>query len=289
MHSVFAATLHQRIARLEANATLFDPEQLHARMEALDQLDALLPDAHSMRIDSQLARALALREKLEAANSAIYEAIRNQISAGCGAESLHKWIDHCRGAGTPQPGLGYDHLDELIAGVLALKEPVSETALASEMVFYQPTPARHILEMLRLSVLSEDDVLIDLGSGLGHVPMLSSILTRARAIGFEIDPAFVRCAHQCAQNLGINRVTFIQQDARNADLSAGTVFHLYTPFTGGILRSVLDQLRCQAGRRQIRVCTLGPCTPAVAEQPWLQACTPVDPERIVCFSSRIIA
>ena len=42
------------------------------------------------------------------------------------------------------------------------------------------------------------------------------------------------------ERLKLERVTFIQQDARAADFSGGTVFYLYTPFTGSILRSVLD-------------------------------------------------
>lgn len=261
------------------------PDQLRARMDALDELDALIADSRAMRIESQFARAVALREKLEAANGAAYAAIREEVRGGGGAECLRKWIEQCSETGAPQPGLGYDHLDELILGVLGLKEPVSKSVLAPEMVFYQPTPARHILEMIRLNELDENDVLIDLGSGLGHVPMLASILTGARAIGIEIDGAFVRCARECAAGLGLERVTFVEADAREADLSAGTVFHLYTPFTGGMLRAVLDRLRNEAERRAIRMCTLGPCAEVVAAEPWLRATTLVDGNRVSCFRS----
>jgi hypothetical protein len=62
---------------------------------------------------------------------------------------------------------------------------------------------------------------------------------------------------------------FVQGDARAADLSDGTVFYLYTPFTGTILRDVLNLLRDEAVRREIRICTFGLCTPAVAEEQWL--------------------
>lgn len=289
MHSEIAGTLHQRIARLEANPTLFDPEQLRARMEALDELDALIPESREIRVDSQFARAMALREKLEAANDAVCEAIRCEIRRGVGAECLHKWIEQCVGAGEPQPGLSYDNLDELIAGVLALREPVSESVLAPEMVFYQPTPARHILDMIKLSSLTKNDVLIDLGSGLGHVPMLASILTGARAIGIEIDPAYVRCARECARSLNLNRVEFMHADARHADLSAGTVFHLYTPFTGEMLRTVLARLRREGEQRAIRVCTLGPATTTIAAEPWLHPDTAIDTERITRFHSQPIA
>lgn len=262
------------------------PDQLRARMDALDELDALIADSHAMRIESQFARAVALREKLEAANGATYAAIREQVRGGGGAECLRKWIEQCSEIGAPQPGLGYDHLDELIPGVLGLKEPVSDSVLAPEMVFYQPTPARHILEMIRASELGDDDVLIDLGSGLGHVPMLASILTGARAIGIEIDGAFVRCARECATGLGLEGVEFVHADARVADLSAGTMFHLYTPFTGAMLSTVLDRIHREAEKHEIRVCTLGPCAGVVAAKPWLKAATLVDAERITCFRSK---
>lgn len=278
-----------RLAHVEADASLFEPEQLRARMVALDELDVLIPDSRAIRIESLFARAVALREKLEAANAAVYVAIRDEVRRGAGAECLQKWIEQCGDAGEPQPGLGYDHLDELIPGVLGLDEPANESVLAPEMVFYQPTPVRHILEMIRLSGLGKDDLLIDLGSGLGYVPMLASILTGTRAIAIEIDPAYVRCARECARSLNLHHINFVQADARDADLSAGTVFHLYTPFTGEMLRTVLDRLRHEGKQRAIRVCTLGPCTPAVAEEPWLKACTAVDTERITCFESRPIA
>lgn len=278
--------LSEWLARIEADAALFEPDRLRTRMSALDELDALIPDPHACRTDSLLARAMALRERLEAANRKVYEAIREVIRRGEGAASLHKWIEHCSDAETPRPGLGYDHLDELIAGVLDWREPAGEAVLAPEMVFYQPTPARHILEMIRISELGRNDVLVDIGSGLGHVPMLASILTGARVIGIEIDAVFVRCARECAMGLGLDQVTFVEVDARGANLSTGAVFHLYTPFTGTMLRAVLDRLRDEGERRPLCICTLGPCAEVVAEEPWLRATTLVDAGRITCFRTR---
>ena len=229
---------------------------------------------------------MALRERLEAANGAVYAAIRDEVRRGVGRGVFAQVDRAVRRCWSAAAGAWLRPSDELIAGVLGLHEPVSEAVLTPEMVFYQPTPARHILEMIRASGLGEDDVLIDLGSGLGHVAMLASILTGARAIGIEVDPAFVRCARECAAGLGLERVTFAEADARDADLSAGTVFHLYTPFTGGMLRSVLDRLRREADKRAIRVCTLGPCVEVVAKQSWLRAATVMDTDRMSCFVSR---
>ena len=184
-------------------------------------------------------------------------------------------------------GLGYDYLDDLILGVLRFEETGAAIAPATpEMVFYQPTPARHIFDLIHRTALAEQDVLIDLGSGLGHVPLLAAICTKARSIGIEREPVYVDVARHSAEALNLRSVTFIQQDAREAKLSAGTVFYLYTPFTGNILRSVLDALQHEGERRTIRICTFGPCTATVAEEHWLEAIGVPQADRVALFRSR---
>jgi len=134
--------------------------------------------------------------------------------------------------------------------------------------------------------LTEQDVLIDIGSGLGHVPMLVSICTLARCVGIELQTAYVECARFTAQQLKLDNVTFLDQDVRAADLSRGTVFYLYTPFTGSMLRAVLDRLRTESGKRGIRICTFGSCTTTVAYERWLRALDASDEDRIAVFRSR---
>jgi hypothetical protein len=156
-------------------------------------------------------------------------------------------------------GARYDYLDEVIVGVLRFEETgVAIVQPTPEMVFYQPTPARHIFDLIDRTALNEQDVLVDLGSGLGHVPLLASICTRARSIGVELEPVYVDCARQSAESLNLKNVTFVQQDARAAKLTDGTVFYMYTPFTGIMLRAVLDSLKREGDRRDIRICTFGP-------------------------------
>jgi len=154
------------------------------------------------------------------------------------------------------------------------------------MVFYQPTPARHIFEMFERTALGPDDVLIDLGAGLGHVPMLAAIATPARAIGVEIEPAYVACAQRAADSLRLGRASFMEGDARDADLSEGTVFYLYTPFSGQMLRGMLDRLAERARDRPIKVCSFGPCSMIVAEEAWLHTTDPIHTERLVLFQSK---
>jgi len=133
------------------------------------------------------------------------------------------------------------------------------------------------------SALSAADVLVDLGSGLGHVALLTSMLTGVQGLGIEVEAAYVASAQECAQSLNLNRVRFIHEDARAADLSSGTVFYLYSPFTGSILADVLERLRKESTRRPIRICTLGPCTCTLAQEAWLQANALPHPGQVTIF------
>jgi hypothetical protein len=279
---MISADLHEFLAQLETDSSLFAPDQLRRRLDALDELDA-----EAFRADPQEQRVTSMRRRLEAANAAVYEAIRHQILHGSARDALMPWIERCAGPATTASGLGYECLDELIGGVLQLHEPdAGQIHPGPEMVFYQPTPARHILYLLRLCALTEADVLIDLGSGLGHVPLLASLLTGARSIGIEMESAYVATARACAQSLGLNRAAFLEQDARDADLSSGTVFYLYTPFIGSILDNVLHKLRRESAHRPVRICTFGPCTQAVAREPWLTTSAAPEIDRIAFFRSR---
>lgn len=283
--------LRSLVEELEQDRTLHDPDRLCRRVEALDRLEIYLLDGHSPALNAQFyRRAKALSARLEAANGELFQSIRREIQRGAGPDTLLSWVHQsglAHGEGYEYHGEGYDYLDELIIGVLQFEEPGAAVApLGAEMVFYQPTPARHIFDLIRRTSLTERDVLIDLGSGLGHVPLLASICTSARSIGIELESAYIDCARESAQGLNLNNVTFLQQDARTADLSAGTVFYLYTPFIGTILRAVLDSLRREAARRQIRICTFGPCTPIIAQEQWLEAMGPLDADRIAVFCSR---
>jgi hypothetical protein len=115
---------------------------------------------------------------------------------------------------------------------------------------------------------------------------LASILTGNRALGVEFQPAYVASAQESAQRLHLRHVRFVAADAREADLSGGTVFYLFSPFTGSILTDVLSRLRKENAERPIRICSLGPCTGILNDQKWLEACAPPDPERIAVFKSR---
>ena len=267
------------IKALESERGLDAPERLRERIEALDRLDAL------MGVEGAWAqRAQALQQRLEAANLLQFEAIRAAVRYGKGRVALQRW--QLAGDADCRSGDAYDWRDELVSGVLRFGEPGEASVLAPEMVFYQPTPARHVFDLFDRLALTADDVLVDLGSGLGHVPLLAAICTPARSIGVEIEPAYVAGARDCAQALRLANARFVQGDARATDFTVGSVFYLYTPFTGTIMRKVLDALHREAGRRAFRVCGFGPCTAVLANESWLAAEDASMVGRVAIFRSR---
>lgn len=291
--------LERLLESLEQQPLLLHPEEFPKRMEALDQLEILLaetlPGPQDSTPSTPASRALHLRAeaivaRLHAANLDLYRSIRHEIQTGK-PHTRFPWRNPQQPAPASAPsGFTFDLWDDLAAGILQLEEPdAGHCHPGGEMVFYQPTPARHIFYLLTAlsadAALSTNDVLIDLGSGLGHVPLLTAICTPARSIGIEREPAYVQSARQCAEALNLSNVTFLTQDAREADLSTGTVFYLYTPFTGTILASVLRSLQQEARHRPIRIATFGPCTSAIAEENWLTTTESLRADRIVVFHS----
>ena len=266
--------------RLEGDCSLLEPKRLRQRMEVLDYLEthpawgaAQSGDAAPDWPAGLVGRLSSLCATLEAANQRVYASIREAIQRGSGPRSLLEWAEAVCPADDiqhPVDGEGYDCLDALLSGVLQLDEPAPAAEPTAEMVFYQPTPARHIFELIARTGLAERDVLIDLGSGLGHVPLLAGICTGARCVGIEWQASYVDSARRCAEALNLTNVAFLRSDARAADLSQGTVFYLYTPFTGTMLGAVLAMLRREATMREIRIGTLGPCTATFARERWLE-------------------
>ena len=287
--------LHAFLCGLEADCSLFQREQLRERLIALDDVDAGFggfdfEDSTRSAHSPIYMRAKSLRARLEAANAELYQSVRTEIICSGRPRALLKLVQDSAALNElkgPLPGLGFDYRDELVSGVLQIREPIEPKYQRSpEMVPYQPTPIRHILHLVSATALSKDDVFVDLGSGLGHVPLLVSMATGTQCLGIEVQAAYVASAQECARSLRLGRVRFIPQDAREADLSNGTVFYLYSPFNGSILTDVLRALQMESTRRSIKICSLGPCTRIIANETWLKARALPDTGRISVFDSQ---
>ncbi len=90
------------------------------------------------------------------------------------------------------------------------------------------TPPEVVDQMLKLARVGPHDVVYDLGSGDGRLVVAAARDFRARGVGVEIDPKLVAQSRAYARRTGVEaRVTFLEQDLFQADLSAATVVTIY--------------------------------------------------------------
>jgi ubiquinone/menaquinone biosynthesis C-methylase UbiE len=95
-------------------------------------------------------------------------------------------------------------------------------------VIYYPTPPETVAEMLRMAKIKKGDVLYDLGSGDGRIPIAAAKDYGIRAVGIEIDPKLVTEADENARQAGVSQlVTFRNDDMFRVNLSEATVVTLY--------------------------------------------------------------
>jgi hypothetical protein len=174
--------------------------------------------------------------------------------------------------------------DAAVEEHLGLAAPAPPSSPPGEdLIGYHASGVAPIVRMLIEVPVVADDVLVDLGAGLGKVVVLTRLLTGATARGVELQPGLVERAREAAARHGVD-VSFTQGDARQVDLDGGTVFFLYLPFTGPALADVLRRLRTVASRRAIIVCSLG--VDLDREAPWLVR-RPIDSFWLTIYDSAV--
>jgi ribosomal protein L11 methylase PrmA len=95
-------------------------------------------------------------------------------------------------------------------------------------VIFVPTPQEVVDAMLKVAKVTKNDVIYDLGSGDGRIPVTAAKVYGARAIGIDIDPQRIKEANANAQAAGVtDKVKFLNQDLFTTDISEATVVTLY--------------------------------------------------------------
>lgn len=105
-------------------------------------------------------------------------------------------------------------------------------------VIFVPTPQPVVEAMLKLANVGKGDVLYDLGSGDGRIPITAARTYGIRAVGIDIDPERISEAKANARAAGVSHlVTFRQADLFQTDFSEANVVTLY------LLPSLNEKLR----------------------------------------------
>src|SRR5215208_4300269 len=95
-------------------------------------------------------------------------------------------------------------------------------------VRYVPTPQSVVDAMLELAHVTAADVVYDLGSGDGRIPITAAARYGARGVGIEIDRRWVDEVIDNAKRAKVSsRVSFLNQDLFDTDISGATVVTLF--------------------------------------------------------------
>lgn len=93
---------------------------------------------------------------------------------------------------------------------------------------YVSTPYPVVEEMLRIAEVNKDDILYDLGCGDGRIVITAVKKFGCRGVGVDLDPQRIKESRENAIKEKVeNKVTFIQKDLFEADISEATVVTLY--------------------------------------------------------------
>lgn len=95
-------------------------------------------------------------------------------------------------------------------------------------VIYVPTPQDVVDAMLEMAKVTGRDVVYDLGSGDGRIPITAAKTYGARATGIDICDLRIKEANANLKSANVaDKVTFLQQDLFKTDISEATVVTMY--------------------------------------------------------------
>jgi tRNA G37 N-methylase Trm5 len=95
-------------------------------------------------------------------------------------------------------------------------------------VVFVPTPQEVVDKMLAMAKVGKGDVLYDLGSGDGRIPVTAAKRFGIRAVGIDIDPQRISEADENARRNGVSHlVQFKREDLFKTKFSDATVVTLY--------------------------------------------------------------
>jgi cyclopropane fatty-acyl-phospholipid synthase-like methyltransferase len=127
-----------------------------------------------------------------------------------------------------------------------LAPPPSASDASALDGIWVPSPPEVIAVMLQLARVDPTDVVYDLGSGEGEIVIEAARRYGVRAVGVELDRERIENAHKKAAEAGVTgRVTFIERDLFEVDISEATVvtLYLFPEVTERLLPKLLRELK----------------------------------------------
>jgi tRNA G37 N-methylase Trm5 len=118
----------------------------------------------------------------------------------------------------------------LLALILCVEPATAQQGkpLREPDVIFVPTPQEVVDAMLKMANVTAKDVVYDLGSGDGRIPITAAQKYSATGVGIDINPVRIKEANDNLAKAGVgDKVKFLNQDLFETDLSPATVVTLY--------------------------------------------------------------
>ena len=146
--------------------------------------------------------------------------------------------------------------------------------------WYEPVNYILLEKCLAALRLREDDVVFDIGCGLGRVLCVLARRRLRRCVGIDLDERLVALARANVAAMRGRRspVDVLHGDAALADYDEGTAFYLYNSFGAATMSAVLERIHDSVVRRPrpIRIVYVNPMQNHVlAAAGWLRRCPDV--------------
>lgn len=151
--------------------------------------------------------------------------------------------------------------------------PLDGPALPRGCVPYLPCAVDAVLRAVDLAEIGPGDVFVDVGAGVGRAAAIVHLVTRARVVGVEIQPAFAEAARELAARARLDRFRVVEGDATDLEALApeGSIFFFYCPFGAARFDVVLRAIERLARVAPRRLVTVDLPVPAL---PWLERRSP---------------
>src|SRR5262245_17666472 len=124
------------------------------------------------------------------------------------------------------------------------EDPEVRPCTPGKDVIFLPTPQEVVDAMLDLAKVTDKDIVYDLGSGDGRVPITAAKAHGAHGVGVVFNPKLVALSQQNAEKAGVaDRVRFINADLFQTDISEASVVTLY--LLSSLNQKLLPKLRSE--------------------------------------------
>jgi len=182
-----------------------------------------------------------------------------------------------------------EELDLLMNGIFGLDaDKVRIPEQRDGFVHLETSPVSVILNMIDQLNLTGKETLIDLGSGLGLALFIFRLLTDVVSVGIEVQEPYYKLSLKVQERFKFSKLHFIHSDVRDAELTNGDIFYMFTPFIDKLMEDVLNKLRYVGETKHIVVCSYGISTISLGDEPWLaiKDANMLYPEKAAIFESK---